>query len=188
MFMTLTDADFDQPVGALCSAHWVQGVEDGVDQPAGRASRGAGRGLGVFVTHGEIVGVGVLGSHSIEMPDGPWALRMDEVSFPVGAVAHRHIHSGSGWRYLVSGALRIESNTGAQTMNVGNCWFEPANTPVRAVSLHQAGVSRFVRAMVIPQSAIGLSTFQLCDPADGTLPRLQVTHRHFDLPYQVDAG
>ncbi|MDA9207277.1 cupin domain-containing protein [Octadecabacter sp.] len=186
--MTLTDTHFDQPVDALSAGHWVKDNEGGADRPAGLGSIGAGRGLGVFVTHNEIVGTGVLGSHAIQMPDGPWALRMDEVAFPVGAIAHRHIHSGSGWRYLVSGSLRIESSTGDQTMQAGNSWFEPANTPVRAVSLHQTGVTRFVRAMVIPQSAMGQSTFQLCDPADGTLPRLQVTHLHFDLPYQVDAG
>ncbi len=188
MFMTLTDMGFNQYVPSLCAGHWVEAPERGAGFPAGRALPQAGRGLGVVVTETALSGAGVLGCKAVDLPTEGWALRMDEVAFPVGAVAHRHTHSGAGWRYLVSGSLRIESAAGEQVMRKGDCWFEPENTPVRAVALHQSGITRFVRAMVIPLSAMGQSTFQLCDPSDGDLPRLQVTHRHFDQPYQVDAG
>jgi len=89
-------------------------------------------------------------------------------------------HAGSGWRHLVSGRLRIETDHGAQIIETGMSWFEPANSPVRAVALQTSGVTRFVRCMVIPQSFVGLSTFQLCNPKDAELERLQLTHRHFD--------
>jgi hypothetical protein len=67
-------------------------------------------------------------------------------------------------------------------MNEGDSWFEDMNSPVRAVALQDHGVSIFVRAMVIPASFAGKSTFALVDPVDAALPRLQVTHRHIDLP------
>jgi len=133
-------------------------------------------------------GSGILHCAPCDMPDGPAILRLDEVCFPVGAVAHRHTHAGAGIRYLVRGSLRIEADDHTQIMTVGDCWFEASNTPVRAVALHEQGMTSFVRAMVIPAIFAGKSTFSLMDPADADLPRLQVTHRHIDLPIQLEAG
>ncbi|MDB4213768.1 hypothetical protein N9741_02740, partial [Octadecabacter sp.] len=73
------------------------------------------------------------------------------------------------------------------TMSAGDSWFEPANSPVRAVALQGSGVARFVRCMVIPLADVGRSTFKLCAPEDAHLPRLQMTHRHFDHVFQVEA-
>lgn len=133
-------------------------------------------------------GAGVLACHACEMPGGPALLRMDEVCFPVGAVAHRHTHDGAGIRHLVRGSLRIEAADDSTVMQVGNCWFEGVNCPVRAVSLHTLGVTSFLRAMIIPAAYEGRSTFALANPDDVALPRLQITHRHIDLPLQSEAG
>ncbi len=183
MFMSLVDAAFAQKVQVIVAAHWNAQKDRGYDAPLGIGKVGLGAAdLQFVVTTDALSGPGVLACKPVTIPDGGWALRLDEVAFPVGAVAHRHTHTGSGWRYLVSGALRIEAATSATEMTVGDSWFEPANTPVRAVALQDKGVTRFVRCMVIPQDDIGRSTFHLADPLDAELPRLQVTHRHLDEP------
>lgn len=133
-------------------------------------------------------GADVLRCEPCIMPDGPAILRLDEVCFPLGAVAHRHTHNGAGLRHLVRGSLRLEADNHTDIMTAGDSWYEPANAPVRAVSLHDQGVTSFVRAMVIPAAFAGKSTFRLMDPAEADLPRLQVTHRHIDMPLQCEAG
>ncbi len=106
-------------------------------------------------------------------------LRLDTVRFPPGATAYRHVHAGAGIRYLCEGSLEIVTDHGSETMASGEAWFEPANSPVTAnASPHVK--SAFVRAMVIPKSYAGVSTFKLCDPADADRPRRQETHRYFD--------
>ncbi|MCF2872570.1 cupin domain-containing protein [Octadecabacter sp. G9-8] len=149
--------------------------------PAGSAQMNGREGdLFFAITAAVMSGDEALGCQEVSGVQRPWALRVDEVAFPVGAVAHRHTHTGSGWRHLVSGSLRIEAEHGAEIMHPGMSWFEPANSPVRAVALQTVGMTRFVRCMVIPTAYKGRSTFQLCDPEDAALPRLQVTHRHVD--------
>lgn len=199
MFMSVVDRDFAQHIERVAAAFWTAAVgadEAGADSPAGRAEIGGVGDLGFVVTRAALNGVGVLGCEPLSAPTEGWALRLDEVAFPVGAVAHRHTHSGSGWRYLLRGELRIEAEqefgyeAGHETavMTTGSRWFEPALSPVRAVALQTTGITRFVRCMVIPLADVGRSTFQLATPADAQLPRLQVTHRHFDHIVQVDAG
>ncbi|MDO6589989.1 hypothetical protein DS901_01735 [Loktanella sp. D2R18] len=139
-------------------------------------------GLTFVLSEAAPAGDGVLSSHECDIPDSAKLLRVDEVCFPVGAVAHRHTHSGAGLRHLVRGALRIAAEGHTQIVSEGDSWFEPITSPVRAVALQGIGVTSFVRAMVIPASFAGKSTFALVDPADAALPRLQVTHRHIDLP------
>ncbi|WP_341368918.1 cupin domain-containing protein [Yoonia sp. BS5-3] len=134
------------------------------------------------LTDAKQTGPHVLMSHACPPVSGPVMLRLDEVCFPVGAVAARHTHAGAGIRYLVRGALKIEAEDHTQVMTPGACWFEPENAPVRATALHGQGVTSFLRAMIIPAAYAGKSTFQLVDPADAALPRLQQTHRHMDLP------
>lgn len=184
MYMSVSKTAVD---GALVQARWHDlGVQDAA-LPAGTASvDGHGGDLHFALTTTRPADV----ADCAALPNLPsaWLLRVDEVAFPVGAVAHRHTHAGSGWRHLVSGALRIEAAQGTQIITPGQSWFEPAETPVRAVALQEAGVTRFVRCMVIPVAYADRSTFQLCDPADGQFPRLQVTHRHFDHDPQLDAG
>lgn len=159
-----------------------------VSEPAGTSRIGGQGDLYFAITRAALNDTGVLGCEEITGLQMPLTLRVDEVAFPLGAIAHRHTHAGAGWRHLVSGVLRIETDHGAELIQPGMSWFEPANSPVRAVALQTAGVTRFVRCMVIPTTFEGRSTFQLCNPSDAELPRLQVTHRHLDHTLQVDAG
>jgi quercetin dioxygenase-like cupin family protein len=175
----------------IAAASWVPHQPMTDLHPAGTASLSidvAPDALHFVVSHDVLVGDAVVASHACDQPTGPALLRIDEVCFPVGAVAHRHTHAGAGIRYLVRGALRIEADDNTQTMQVGDAWFEAVQSPVRAVALQDQGVTSCVRAMIIPAAYAGKSTFQLCDPADADLPRLQTTHRHIDVPLQVDAG
>ncbi len=188
MFMSLVTDERHDWGQVVAAGVWRDLGQSAVDSPAGHALVGRGPGLNFLITPEPISGETVLGCRSFTPNTGQWALRLDEVAFPIGAVAYRHTHSGSGWRYLVSGSLRIQTAEHSQIMTAGDCWFEPAHTPVRAVSLHSAGVTRFVRGMAIPAADIGRSTFQLCTQNDAKLPRLQITHRHFDCLVQVDAG
>ena len=168
------------PEGVDVYASWQATSGSGVDIPAG-VGRIGGRGHLYFALSSDpLAGGSVMGCDAIQGLSEPLVLRLDEVAFPVGAVAHRHTHAGAGWRHLVSGCLRIETDHGSQVIQAGTSWFEPSNSPVRAVALQTEGETRFVRCMVIPKEYEGRSTFRLCDPKDAGLPRLQVTHRHFD--------
>jgi quercetin dioxygenase-like cupin family protein len=189
MFMSVVQIGFGQVDDALVSARWSKSKDMGAAAPLGVAAVGhVGDDVGFLITTTPLNGPDVLGCEPVSLPFGGWALRVDEVAFPVGAIAHRHTHSGSGWRYLVSGALRIETDHETSVMQVEDCWFEPAGSPVRAVAMQDSGVTRFVRCMVIPLNDVGRSTFKLHRPEDADLPRLQMTHRHFDHIVQDDAG
>ncbi len=184
MFMSLI-RDGDAQVDFMAAISWVPRDDVAGLDPAGTAAvvdQLSHVGLTFVLSETAPVGAGVLSSHACDIPANDKLLRVDEVCFPVGAVAHRHTHNGAGLRHLVRGALRIEADDHTETMQVGDSWFEPIKSPVRAVALQDIGVTSFVRAMVIPASFAGKSTFALVDPADAALPRLQVTHRHIDLP------
>lgn len=173
----------------LAAVTWTPHAEVGSTHPAGQLTADMrGQGLVFILSYQACSGPNVLMSHPCDLPVGAAMLRVDEVCFPVGAIAARHTHAGAGIRHLVRGALQIEADDHTQTMQVGDCWFEAAHSPVRAVALQDLGVTSFLRGMVIPAEYAGRSTFQLADPAEAALPRLQVTHRHIDLPLQFDAG
>lgn len=106
-------------------------------------------------------------------------LRLDQVDFPPGAVAYKHTHPGPGIRYLVSGALQIESDHGVQNFSQGEAWFEDANSPVQATaSEHEK--SCFVRLLLLPAEFAGQATLTLVNPEDTNKPRLQSNTRYFD--------
>ena len=168
------------PNAANVTASWHRAGDNQADFPAGIGQVGGQGTLYFALSDARLNEADMLGCEAVDIGDVSGVLRLDEVAFPVGSIAHRHTHTGAGWRHLVSGALRIETDHGAQIMEAGMSWFEPSDSPVRAVALQDSGVTRFVRCMVIPQEFMGRSTFQLCDPKDAELPRLQVTHRHFD--------
>jgi quercetin dioxygenase-like cupin family protein len=182
MFMSLIRDGAATLDGVLAIAAWEPRTMTCDAHPAaGTASVATSlpEGLAFVLSKTAPVGAGVLSCHACDVPARA-VLRLDEVCFPVGAIAHRHTHSGAGIRHLVAGQLRIEAPGNSEVMNVGQSWYEPQNTPVRAVALQPVGVTRFVRCMVVPLAFEGQSTFSLVDPADADLPRLQVTHRHFD--------
>lgn len=115
----------------------------------------------------------------------PRLLRLDEVSFPPGAIAYRHTHPGPGFRFLRHGALHLQADDHGFDAAPGQVWFEPAHSPVRATAGLDHAETRFVRFMVLPPAFQGKPTINILDPADAALPKRQSTHRHVD---QVDAG
>jgi len=105
--------------------------------------------------------------------------RLDRVDFPPGAVAYRHTHPGSGFRYLTCGSLQLHTDHGVQNMSSGDAWFEPDNSPVKAVA-DTVTDSQFIRVMLLPSEFENRSSFTLQNQVDADKPRLQTTHRYFD--------
>ncbi len=120
--------------------------------------------------------------------EGAALLRLDEVKFPPGAVARRHVHPGAGIRVLTAGALEIISDTARETATPGHAWFEPANSPVRAEATAGDPMTAFVRFMVLPVSYQGQPTIHVLNPAEAALPRHQLTKRHLDEVVQLPSG
>lgn len=123
-----------------------------------------------------------------EIPDGPVLMRLDQVTFPTGAVAYRHVHSGAGIRYLDQGHLTLQADDHSFEAHVGDSWFEPANTPVRATADSDVAQSRFVRFMALPVDFAGKPTINILDAEDAKRPKLQTTHRFFERIVHLDAG
>ena len=125
---------------------------------------------------------------ALDVPSGPTLLRLDQVTFPPGATAYRHVHSGGGFRALVSGELEVNGDDHSNVMHTGDAWFEPANTPVRAVASQKFDKTRFIRFMVLPVDYHAKPSIKILDEADALKPRLQTTHRFFDEIIQLDEG
>lgn len=121
--------------------------------------------------------VGAPLAHSVAEVAVPFVVRLDEVAFPPGAVAYRHVHPGPGFRHLRFGHLSLSADEHSFDAQTGDTWFEPANSPVRAEARLE---SRFVRCMALPPQYLGQSTLRILDPLEVELPRHQVTHRHLD--------
>ncbi len=132
-----------------------------------------------------------LACEAIDMA-APWLLRLDEVSFPPGAIAYRHTHPGPGFRYLRLGALHLQTDDHSFDTAPGSVWFEPAQSPVRATASDSHPETRFVRFMALPPDYRGQPTINILDPQDAARPKRQSTHRHVDQLYNPadhsDAG
>ena len=114
-----------------------------------------------------------LAAEQVDLRAGQWLTRLDEVSFPPGGVAYRHVHPGPGIRYLVRGALTIERGNGdARTYQAGEAWFEDADDPVLATA-SPAEETAFVRVLLLPAEWAGKRTIRYVDPADEEKPKLQ---------------
>ena len=116
---------------------------------------------------------------SFELPQGGQFLRLDQVAFPPGASAYRHVHPGAGIRFLTKGTLDIQSDHGVEQMAAGIAWFEDANSPVKATASHSRPTA-FVRGMVLPIDFLGKPTITYLNPSDGAKPKLQTNTRFFD--------
>lgn len=123
-------------------------------------------------------------AETFEFPDARAVLRLDQVTFPAGAVAYRHVHSGAGIRGLVEGGLEIRSDHDVTDMVPGDAWFEDADSPVQATAI-DGTTSSFVRAMVLPAAFIGKPTLRYLDPGDAEKPRLQENRRFVDHPVML---
>ena len=119
----------------------------------------------------------------------PFLFRLDEVAFPPGAQAYRHVHPGPGFRHLRWGVLHLVADDHSFDAHPGDTWFEAAHSPVRATATEDADETRFVRCMILPVDYEGKPTITILDPQDADRPKRQTTHRHVDrILDQVDAG
>ena len=175
--LNLFAAPAEAPENAIVACHWSP-LGGAIDMgPMGQGAPGGNGAIGFALTEEALADAG----HrvDVDMPNGAALLRLDEVAFPQGAVAYRHIHPGPGIRVLVEGSLRLIADDHTFDVEVGGAWVEGANSPVRAENIAE-GRSRFVRAMILPVALEGKPSIDILDPADREKPRLQVTHRHVD--------
>lgn len=186
----LTDPGAIAPEGGECR---VDGAACSRDAPAALPARDLDGGdcaswLRFALTRAAPVTTGTcLTTAIIDLPPGPVLLRLDQVSFPPGAIAYRHVHAGAGIRYLDRGALHLQADDHAFDAAPGDSWFEGADSPVRATASEDAAETRFLRFMALPAAYLGKPSIRILDAADAALPRRQTTLRHFERLVQRDA-
>lgn len=104
-------------------------------------------------------------------------LRLDSVAFPAGGCALLHVHQGPGIRCVKEGSIRIDTQGYSAAYAPGAPWFEVGSDPVFAQA--DADIpTRFIRAMVLPQSLLGTSSISYVNDADKSEPKSQ-TYRVF---------
>ena len=103
-----------------------------------------------------------------------WLVRCDRIDFPLGGIAHRHVHPGPGIRYLLRGELEIETEGGTSVYRPGEPWFERGPEPVRARASAHVQTS-FVRTLVLPAEWAGKRTITYLEPVDDGAPRQSAT-------------
>jgi quercetin dioxygenase-like cupin family protein len=101
-----------------------------------------------------------------------WLMRCDRVDFEPGGIAYRHTHPGPGIRYLLFGAITIDSLGAEHTLGPGEAWFERGPDPVLATTAADEP-SAFVRVMLLPVEWAGQRTIKYVDPADADKPKTQ---------------
>ena len=101
-----------------------------------------------------------------------WLMRHDRVDFQPGGIAYRHVHPGPGIRYLLFGAITIDSLGAQHTLGPGEAWFERGPDPVLATTAADEP-SAFVRVMLLPVEWAGQRTIKYVDPADADKPKTQ---------------
>jgi hypothetical protein len=110
-------------------------------------------------------------AEQVEVEDG-WLMRHDRVDFPPGAIAYRHTHPGPGIRYLLHGAIRIETAGEIHDYGPDEPWFESGPEPVLATA-DETEDTAFLRVMLLPPEWAGKRTIRYVDPADDNRPKLQ---------------
>ena len=122
---------------------------------------------------GEEAPAGALLSAEVDL-DGAteWLMRHDRVDFEPGGIAYRHVHPGPGIRYLLFGAITIDSLGAEHTLGPGEAWFERGPDPVLA-TMAAGEPSAFVRVMLLPVEWAGQRTIKYVDPADADKPKTQ---------------
>jgi quercetin dioxygenase-like cupin family protein len=105
-------------------------------------------------------------------PSTEWLMRCDRVDFGPGGIAYRHTHPGPGIRYLLFGAITIDSEGAEHAYGPGEPWFERGPDPVLATTAADEP-SAFVRVMLLPAEWAGKRTISYVDPADAEKPKTQ---------------
>jgi len=125
-------------------------------------------------------GEGALLSADVELdPSTGWLVRCDRIDFPPGGVAYTHTHPGPGIRYLLHGAIEIQTAGHTASYAPGEAWFESGPEPVYAAA-SPTQESAFVRVLVLPVEWEGRRTIRYVDPADEDKPKLQRPTVFFD--------
>jgi quercetin dioxygenase-like cupin family protein len=114
---------------------------------------------------------GALLSREVDI-GGDWLMRLDRVDFEPGGIAYRHTHPGPGIRYLLFGAITIDSLGETRTLGPGEAWFERGPDPVLATT-SAAEPTAFVRVMLLPAEWAGKRTITYVDPGDADKPKTQ---------------
>jgi hypothetical protein len=122
---------------------------------------------------GDEVPASALLSAAVDLDDSTdWLMRCDRVDFEPGGIAYRHTHPGPGIRYLLFGAITIDSDGAEHTYRPGQPWFERGPDPVLATTAADEP-SAFVRVMLLPVQYAGQRTIRYVDPADAEQPKTQ---------------
>ncbi len=101
-----------------------------------------------------------------------YLMRCDRVDFPLGAIAHLHIHQGPGIRCLVKGHIRVETEGRRIERGPFEAWFEGGPEPVLARASGETETA-FVRVMVLPRALLGKSSIAYVRAEDRDRPRRQ---------------
>jgi hypothetical protein len=115
------------------------------------------------------------------VPQGELLLRGDSVAFPPGGCAFLHKHWGPGIRCLLDGGIRIDTHGSSTSYGPGSAWYETGSDPVFAQAATDRP-SRFIRAMVLPRTLLGKSSFQFVNEEDKAKPRVQQYKIFIDAP------
>ncbi len=116
--------------------------------------------------------------------DESWLMRCDRVDFPSGAIAYTHCHPGPGIRFVLFGAITIETQGRIDTHGPFDPWFETGPDPVYAPA-SETEPTAFVRAMLLPRQWEGKRTIRYLIPEDSDKPRLQTAQIYFDQPIEL---
>ncbi|MFN3350041.1 hypothetical protein [Pseudorhodoplanes sp.] len=121
------------------------------------------------------------------LPAGDLLFRGDSVAFPPGGTAMLHRHQGPGIRCLIEGGIRIDTHGRSTSYGPGGAWFESGPEPVFAQAAADRP-SRFIRAMILPQSLLGKSSIQYVNEEDKAKPKSQSYKVFADMPITRHRG
>jgi hypothetical protein len=99
-------------------------------------------------------------------------IRADSVAFPPGGCAYLHTHQGPGFRCLIEGGIRIDTDGHSTSYAPGGAWFEAGPIPVFAQAAADRP-SRFIRVMILPAPLKGKSSIAYVNAEDRDKPKSQ---------------
>ncbi len=99
-------------------------------------------------------------------------IRADSVAFPPGGCAYLHTHQGPGFRCLIEGGVRIDTDGHSTSYVPGDAWFEAGPIPVFAQAAADRP-SRFIRVMILPAILAGKSSIAYVNAEDRDKPKSQ---------------
>ncbi len=120
-------------------------------------------------------------------PSANWLMRCDQVDFPLGGIAYKHVYAGPGIRWLMRGGLRVEAGDHDQTVPPGQAWFEDGPTPVVARA-SETEETAFLRVSILPADYLGRSSITYVDAADRDKPKMQRYTMHQEIEITLGGG